>query len=243
MKRYLVAALALVVVSGLCYAQGRTAARKRAEDKANSEPARPIRVLVPAIDRGEKAAIRRLESLKFHVVVVPWGKLEPHRLKDIDVILLPTQWDEEGDHARFFDEIADQFHRFVHQGGGLLVCQPNPTKRGNCTPKVLPYPITFSNWYDDKEPARINLNPDHFITLDLADADMPFPGDPILKIDPRYTVLAKQKSTDRPSLAVCAYGKGRIVVQTANESRGATIPLGDEIFRRMVVWAAQRDGK
>jgi hypothetical protein len=199
-------------------------------------------VLVPSINHGEKAAVSRLGSLKFHVVVVPWAKLEPHRLKDIDVILLPTQWEEEGDQVRFFDEIADQFHRFVREGGGLLVCQPNPTRRGQCTPKVLPYPITFSNWYDERDTTRINLKPDHFITEDLPDADMPFPADPILKIDPRYTILAKQKSTDWPSLAVCTFGKGRVVVQTANESRASTIPFGDEIFRRMVVWAAARDG-
>src|SRR5688572_24414393 len=72
MKRYLVAAVALALVTGLCYAQGRAAARKPAEDKAKAAgppltptpspqrgegrrlaAARPICVLVPAIDRGE----------------------------------------------------------------------------------------------------------------------------------------------------------------------------------------------
>ena len=40
---------------------------------------------------------------------------------------------------------------------------------------------------------------------------------------------------------VCDFGKGRIVVQTANEGSGATTPISDAIFIRMIVWAAGRE--
>jgi hypothetical protein len=70
---------------------------------------------------------------------------------------------------------------------------------------------------------------------------MPFPADPLLKVDGRYRVLAKQKSTGSPSLVVAGCGDGRVVVQTANENYAATIPIGDEILRRMIVWAAGRE--
>jgi hypothetical protein len=203
----------------------------------------PIRVLVADIFKDQQPSLtKRLKDLHFEVVVLPWNEVDPLTVKDIDVIFLPTQWGEGGDHTRFFEEIGDRFQTFVKKGGGLLVSQPNPGGNGeNFTPTLLPYPITFKNWYDKSDLTKINLAPDHFITEDLPGSDMPFPADPILKIDPRYTVLAKQKKPDYPSLAVCQFGDGRIVVQTANENRESEIPISDEILRRMIVWAASRE--
>lgn len=195
---------------------------------------------MPGGEKDEKSVIDRLQKLKFDVVVVPWDKVEPDALNNVDVILLPTGWAGEPERFKQLESKKDQFHRFVKRGGGLLICKPtNPAV--TCTPELLPYPITFQNGYDDRDPTRVNLNPAHFITDDLPDADMPFPADPMIKVDKRYTLLAKQKSTDWPSLAVCPFGDGRVVVQTANESRGATIPIKDEILRRMVVWVAGRE--
>ncbi len=201
-----------------------------------------IRVLVVDIFKdGQQPLVSRLQDLKFEVVVVPWDKVIPNKVKNIDVIFLPTQWAEGETHSKYLEEINDQFQKFVKKGGGLLVSQPNPTHAGTVTPKLLPYPITFNNWYNKSDLTKINLAPDHYITEDLPGNDMPFPADPIIKIDPHYTVLAKQKNPDYPSLAVCQFGDGRIVVQTANENRGAEIPLSDEILRRMIVWAAGRE--
>lgn len=199
----------------------------------------PIRVLVPRIERGEQALVSRLKELTFDVVFVDWSKVEPAKLKDIDVIVLPTQWAARPEPFKHFEERSGAFLGFVESGGGLLVCQPNPPLE--CTPKLLPYPITFRNGYDDRAPERVHVGPAHFITADLSTADLPFPADPMISVDRRYQVLAKQKSTDWASLAVCTYGDGRVVVQTANENRGATIPIPDEILRRMIVWAANAD--
>lgn len=210
-----------------------------AKPKANG----PIRVLVPRIDKGEQAAIDRLKGLKFEVTTVPWKEFGPASLKDVDVLFLPTQWAEAEATFQHFEKQREAIQTFVKSGKGLLVCQPNPSQNqdGACTPQLLPYPITFNNWYDASQPERVNLDPSHFITDDLPGEDMPFPADPMVKVDKRWTILAKQKATDSASLAVCQFGDGRIVVQTANESPSATIPLKDEIVRRMVVWAASRE--
>lgn len=214
---------------------------KAAPAPAKGADGKPIRILVPGEEKNKNAVSARLEQLKFDVVLVPWDKVEPDALTKIDVILLPTGWASDTERYKQLEAKKDQFHRFVKRGGGLLICQPNPLSPGTCTPELLPYPITFQNGYDKENPTRVNLNPAHFITEDLPGEDMPFPADPMIKVDKRYTLLAKQKSTDWPSLAVCPFGDGRVVVQTANESRGATIPIKDEILRRMVVWAAGRE--
>jgi hypothetical protein len=226
-----------------CCLTGLTGLLLAVNGRAQENPAerQPIRVVVARIGHAEASVIKRLFALKFQVTALPWAEVDPERLKDVDVIVLPTHWGEDSDHFRHFEAKKDGFHRFIERGGGLLACQPNPSARGTCTPELLPYPITFQNWYDDRKPERVNLAPKHFITADLPPAAMPFPADPMIEVDPRYQVLAKQKSTGWPSLAVCRFGDGRVVVQTANESRGATIPLTDEILRRMVVWASGRE--
>ena len=209
-------------------------------DPRHDDGERPIRVLVADTTAADSTAVQRLRGLKFVVIGADWRNFDPDRAEDIDVIFLATGW---GDQLSLppLDAKKDAFHRFVQRGGGLLASQPNPFASQTCTPALLPYPITFHAGYDDRDPTRLNLAHDHFITEDLADRDMPFPADPMLKLDPRYRVLAKQKSTGYPSLAVAPYGDGRVVVQTANENYAATIPISDEILRRMIVWAAGRE--
>lgn len=196
-----------------------------------------IRVLVVDVTRGEQKIADRLRKLKFDVELHKWDKFDPLKVKDIDVIFLPTQWAESAGIYEHLDSKQPEFHKFVERGGGLLVCQPNPPQ--TCEPKLLPYPITFQNSYNGQE--RLNLGQDHFITEDLPEKDMPFAADPMIKVDKRYRVLAKQKGDGHASLVVCNFGDGRVVVQTANESYGATVPLTDEILRRMVVWAAGQE--
>lgn len=203
------------------------------------KPKGAIRVLVVDVDSSQKGIVDRLRKLKFEVELQRWDKFNPLKVKNIDVILLPTQWAENAGVYEHLESRQPEFHKFVQRGGGLLVCQPNP--RNECEPKLLPFPITFRNWYDGGE--RENLGHDHFITEDLSNKDMPFAADPMIKVDPRYRVLARQKNNGWASLAVCSFGDGRVVVQTANENTAATVPLTDEILRRMVVWAAGREGR
>lgn len=229
-----------------------------ADAKKNEAKNKPIHVLVPQLwdipangplvkpaNDDQAAIVKRLEKLKFKVSVEHWSKVDPDRLELIDVILLPSCWASQAAQYNHFESKKQGFHDFVRRGGGLIVCQPNPNHLPNqeCTPTLLPWPITFRNGYDTKDPTRLNLDPNHFITDDLPGKDLPFPFDTMIKVDPQYKVLAKQKSTGSASLAVCPFGKGRVVVQTANESPAADIPFGDEILQRMVVWAAQAEKK
>lgn len=202
--------------------------------------AKAIRVLIADSTPDESAIAKRLRKLKFDVVVFAWDKIDPGEAKNSDVIFLATHWGEQFAFPGLEAKKA-AFHKFVQRGGGLVASQPNPSGTRTCTPTLLPYPITFDYHYDQKDPTCINLAQDHFITEDLAHSKMPFPHDRMLKVDPRYRVLAKQKSTDSPSLVVCNFGDGRVVVQTNAESDAANIPLGDEILRRMIVWAAGRE--
>jgi hypothetical protein len=196
-----------------------------------------IRVLVVDVERDQQKIADRLRKLKFEVELQKWDQFDPLKVKDIDVILLPTQWAEAAGTYEHLESKQPEFHKYIERGGGLLVCQPNPPQK--CEPKLLPYPILFENWYNGQE--RENLGQDHFITEDLPDKDMPFAADPMLKVDRRYRVLAKQKGDGHASLAVCNFGDGRVVVQTANENYAASVKLSDEILRRMVVWAAGRE--
>jgi hypothetical protein len=203
------------------------------------KPSAAIRVLVVDVERSQQGIIDRLRKLQFHVESQKWDQFDPQKVKNIDVIFLPTQWAEQAGIYEHLESKRPEVQHFVKRGGGLLVCQPNPPNE--CEPTLLPYPITFRNWYNGQE--RINLGQDHFITEDLPDKDLPFAADPMIKVDPRYRVLAKQKGDGAASLVVCNFGDGRIVVQTANENYAATAPLTDEILRRMVVWAAGREGR
>lgn len=230
-----------VLLAGLVALPAGDSAAVPFRPRAKKGADQPVRVLIPAIGRGEKAVVARLRELNFQVTVVPWRELVPARLRDADVLLLPTQWGDQSAHYDHLEKLQPAVHRFVQAGGGLLVCQPNPEKTGFVTPTLLPYPIKFQNSYDGSKPERVNLAPRHFITRGLKESELPFPADPMLELDQRYQILVRQKSTGWASLAVCPFGDGRVVVQTANETRGATIPFSDEVLRRMVLWAAGRD--
>lgn len=208
---------------------------------AAADAPRPIRVVVAALASEQTALVERLRQQKFDAVLTPWRKVQPAAMKESEVVLLPTGWAQNLEAYNHFEEKKDAFHKFVERGGGLVICQPNPFPRRTCTPALLPYSITFQSSYDESKPKRVNLRQEHFITEDLPDTAMPFPADPMLELDPRYTVLASQVSTRWASLAVCRFGDGRVVVQTANENLGATIPLNPEVLRRMIVWAAGKD--
>jgi hypothetical protein len=205
-----------------------------------------VRVLVVSLPAGkvpgtEPAEAKRLRELNFVVTVLPEDQVDPDRLNGIDVIFLPSQWGYTAELLKKFDARTAQYQRFVQRGGGLVIDSPNPTHTETCTPQLLPYPITFQNAYDNRDVERVNLDPTHFITAGLPSSEMPFPFDPMITVDHRYTLLARQKKTGWASLAACQLGDGRIVVQTGGVARGSIIPLGDEIVRRMVVWAAGRE--
>ena len=118
-----------------------------------------------------------------------------------------------------------------------MVCQPNS---GGCPP-VLPYPMSMDGGYDPNDTQRVSVAHAHYITEGVAANDLPFPADKVRKWDKRYEVLAIGGRSESPSLLVCPFGKGRVVVQMGNESRESSDPFSDEVFRRMVIWAASRE--
>jgi len=190
---------------------------------------------------GDPQPVERLREIGFKAKHVAWQGLEPNENVDAEVIFLSTGWANDPHRYAYLESKSEQFHAFVKQGGGLLVCQPNP--KSKCEPTLLPFPVTFRNGYDEFDTTRIGTGKEHFITLGLEETDLPFPYDPILKIDERYTVLAMQKSTQWPSLAACAFGDGRIVIQTGSENPKANLILPNVAIKRMVLWAAHREMK
>jgi hypothetical protein len=208
---------------------------------------RAVRVLIPKVFAGEiedhtRALEVRLQKLKFEVEIEHWDKFDPRKLKNIDVIFLPTNWAYVAGPCEHIDSRAEEVHAFVKRGGGLIVGQPNCPKT-DFTPKLLPLPVTFDWRYDNTDATRVNLAHDHFVTEDLIDNEMPFPADAMTKVDKRYRVLAKQKSTGALSLAVADFGDGRVLVQTGCEAVNSMFPLSDEMLRRMVLWTAGREPK
>lgn len=212
-----------------------------------TEPPNPaaggIRVLVIASrELDAKAALaQRLANLGFSVegtliTAVPWDTVDEYR-----VLALPSGWAQW--HYPVFEECAGAFRAYVEGGGGLLVCQPNPFQHPNeeCRPALLPYPITFHNWYEDADAQRVNATHEHYITEDLPAEDLPFPADRMSDVDPRYQVLALGGRTESPSLVVAEHGRGRIVVQTANEAPGAKVPFPDRTLLRLALWAARAE--
>jgi hypothetical protein len=172
-------------------------------------------------------------------------RLEQLQWNDLagQVVLLPSCWAENQGQYQAFQQAAPQFHDFVKQGGGLVVCQPNPHRHPeeSCTPALLPYPMTFYNWYDEKDTQRVNATHAHYITEDLQAKDLPFPADKVVKWDKQYKILALGARSESPSLLVCTFAKGRVVVQTGNELRRSISAFPDEVFRRMIIWAAGRE--
>jgi WD40 repeat protein len=221
----------------------------------SSAPARPaappIRVVLPDLGQEHSLAndwreqrydrlANRLTDFGIEVVTVPWRAFEPGLARPGDVLFLPSLWSQPQSRYDLYESRQAEFHAFVHRGGGLIVSQPNPPKE--CTPALLPYPITFHAEFDSSNRERINLGKEaHFITRGLKDSAMPFPHDPMIEVDTHYQVLAIQKKTQWPSLAACTWGQGRVVVQTNNEGVFANGRLNDELLRRIVVWAAGRE--
>jgi hypothetical protein len=181
----------------------------------------------------------RLDALGFAVELLPPGSgLET--FMQYRIIYLPTGWAEQGNDSDFqaIEARAKDYLAYLEAGGSVLVEQPNPYERpdNSVTPSILPYPITFENFYDKNDWPPVIVNPDHFITNGLAEDEMPGPSDRMVEIDPAYEILVRGRSTNSPSLAVATIGNGRILILADTSNPKALRPFGDEVFRRMIEW-------
>lgn len=181
-------------------------------------------------------ALQQLGALGFSVTLIPPHAVE--KLDGVDVLYLPTGWYENRKQAELLDEMRSALTRFFKKGGGLVAGQPNPYghPEEQCTPRLLPYPIRFHNWYVTSDAQRRNLDPSHFITDDVPAEALPYPADRMLEVDSRYHALARGDGSQSSSLVVADIEKGRVVVHTSSD--GA---LHDELLRRMVIWAARAE--
>jgi hypothetical protein len=195
-------------------------------------------------DSIENTAAARFRLLGYSVAIAPVFDLKQGDLSAHQVVFLPTAWANSAQTYSAFQEKAPLFLDFVKAGGGLIVGQPNPFEQPGkiCTPKLLPYPITFYCMYEESDSQRINLTQRHYITEDLPPDALPFPADQMREIDRKnYQVLVMGARSESPSLAVTEWGQGRVVVITANENPASKVPFSDELLRRIVTWAAGRE--
>ena len=224
-----------VAIVIFCFSPAGLAAQ---EQQPTAKKRRPVRLLLVEMKKAPRVKDRLIDG-DYEVSFASWDEFRPDAIMGIDVIILPTEWASDPECFAKLESHATKFHSFVKRGGGLLVCQPNR----NCSPKLLPFPITFHQHYDDKDITREILDDEHFLTEGLKPEDMPFPFDGMTEIDERYSILAQQSSTQSPSLAVATFGDGRIVVQSGNENKkpAPKVLINDVMFDRLIQWAAMRD--
>lgn len=220
--------LLVVLLSAGAMARAADAARA-SDDGSRITEGHPIRVGVVHIP-AHKPATERIKRIGCEYVALPMDMTDV-QLAGLDVVVLPTQF---GEHEQLAGR-ADLLKRYVKQGGGLLVCQPNIDGKM----PILPYPITFINTYTrgDKPMAQQS---DHPLVKGLTPAQLTFPADRVKDADPRYEVLVIGSISKSPSLLVTEYGAGRIVIQTAAENDRSNTPFADALLVRMIEWLADQ---
>ncbi len=183
----------------------------------------------------------RLDSLNYSVKLLP-ADAGLADFRKYDVVYLPTGWAAWNAPYPDIEKNAPQYHQYVHEGGSLVVEQPNPNGQPDesVSPALLPYPITFYNLYDSDDWPPIIVDQQHPITQGLEREDMPGPADQIKQIDAAYEVLVRGLATNSPSIATARYGQGRIVILTDNSSRDAEHPFSDIVIRRIIDWTQER---
>ncbi|MEW6401277.1 MAG: toll/interleukin-1 receptor domain-containing protein [Chloroflexota bacterium] len=153
-----------------------------------------------------------------------------------DVVYLPIGWAFQ---EPMIESRATQYQRFVEEGGGLVVEQPNYSSP--LTPDLLPYRVTFKRKvYDPNEwPPRI-LH-EHEIIDDVPVTELPGPGNELSTKDENWTVITVGAESNSPTLLAATYGQGRIVVIATSVSQNDEVRyrLGDTLIQKLLVWVSQ----
>jgi hypothetical protein len=150
-----------------------------------------------------------------------------------DVVYLPVGWAYQ---KAVIDQYATQYQRFVEEGGGLIVEQPN---YGNTLkPSVVPYDLMISPMlYDPAEwPARVAL--DHAIVKNVPASELPGPGNRVSVKDDHWVIVTTSAKSNDPTLIVAEYGKGRIalVATSVSENDQIRYQLGDSFIKNLFAW-------
>jgi uncharacterized membrane protein len=157
---------------------------------------------------------------------------------EYDVVYLPIGWAFQN---QLIESRANQYQRFVEEGGGLVVEQPN--FKSTLTPELLPYQIAFGLMqYDPREwPPDVRVG--HEIVENLRASELPGPGNRIGVKDDHWQVLATSPNGKYPTLVIAEYGQGRIVVlaSSVSENREVRYQLGDQFIKRFLAWVSNID--
>jgi hypothetical protein len=199
-------------------------------------PSRPIRVGVINIPDYKFTDItNRLSGLGFDAEWI--GASSDYTVfSQYDVVYLPIGWAFQNP---MIESRAQQYKRFVEEGGGLVVEQPNYAS--TLTPDLLPYKLTFKlKRYDANEwPPRI-INNDEIIK-DVPATELPGPGNEISTRDENWTILTAAAQSNSPTLLIASYGRGRMVVvaTSVSELDDVRYRLGDTLIKNMLLWVNQ----
>ena len=179
--------------------------------------------------------------LRYEVELIPPSS-DLDVFRGFDVVYLPSSWAEvwRGDFG-IIEEHAADYQRYVFEGGGLIVAQPNPWEQpGNqARPTLLPKPVTFWNPYDSKDWPPVIVDADHPITQNATVVELPGPADRVLNPDPAYRILTVGRNSGSPSLMSLEHGEGRILISGSSLGREAVNPVSEGVAQAMVEWVAR----
>ena len=196
-------------------------------------PAHPIRIGVIQIPDYLFQDVReRLQSLGFDA---EWIGISADYsvFSEYDVIYLPVGWSFQN---VLIEGRSTQYQRFVENGGGLIVEQPN--YNGALTPELLPYKITFRKLQYDPNEAPPRILNQHEIANNVPVGQLPGPGNQITIGDDAWTIVTTSAKSNYPTLVIANYGNGRIAVLATSASNNNLIryQLGDDFIKNLIKW-------
>jgi hypothetical protein len=136
---------------------------------------------------------------------------------------------------------SDIYTRFVQEGGGLLMFQPNPYPLDSLRVDLLPEWFVVATYYTDQTVSIVD--PNHPVTIGLTNSDMPYPADRITDFSSGWTVLSRGDQSGDASLIVADIGRGRAAIDGAHHVKGIVVGgdnNSDALIRRLSLWLTHR---
>jgi hypothetical protein len=161
------------------------------------------------------------------------------RFRAYDLVVACSNWAEhESPEILGRPEI---YTRFVREGGGILMFQPNPYPLEILRIDLLPEWFIVANFYFDETTSLVD--PNHPITRGLTNEDMPYPADRISNFSETWTVLSRGDQSGSASLIVVDIGRGRAAVDSAHHELGTGKGANNNsnaLIRRLSLWLTHR---
>ncbi|RPJ24179.1 MAG: toll/interleukin-1 receptor domain-containing protein [Chloroflexi bacterium] len=150
-----------------------------------------------------------------------------------DVVYLPIGWAFQN---QLIESRSASYQRFVKEGGGLVVEQPN--FKSDLVPELLPYKIGFNLMQYNASEWPPNVRVEHEIVKNIDPSELPGPGNKIMRGDDHWQVITTSAKSNYATLAVAEYGQGRIVILASSVStnREVRYQVGDHFISRFMEW-------